>query len=271
MDQLKILTAAHVDATSRFIHTHFPHLLPVLKFSSKFVEDMQEVLSSGCKFTFLFRGTYPGAHGRTIGSTTDINLRHGIGEANMSRVFQDLLAFETENIDKFRHEGGDATFRATATPVSPEWRECINLSDQMYLLAVELLTASGVSFISALLSQPVRKCLTVAGVVLPATQFVFTNHASCLRGSGDRRSALKREIHYSECRNLRIQAQVIRGSCTTVEAKLMVDTAMNRNHDDMTEFCIVHGIVPARNSFRFCPYEVVVCSRFQHSGRNGYA
>jgi hypothetical protein len=43
-----------------------------------------------------------------------------------------------------------------------------------------------------------------------------------------------------------------------LEAQLMVDTAMNRNHDDMTEFCNVHGIVPARNSFRYCPYEVVV-------------
>ena len=33
---------------------------------------------------------------------------------------------------------------------------------------------------------------------------------------------------------------------------------MNRNHDAMTEFCTVHGVVPARNSFRYCPYEVVV-------------
>ena len=32
---------------------------------------------------------------------------------------------------------------------------------------------------------------------------------------------------------------------------------MNRNHDAMTEFCTVHGVVPARNSFRYCPYEVV--------------
>ena len=38
----------------------------------------------------------------------------------------------------------------------------------------------------------------------------------------------------------------------------MVDTAMNRNYDAMTEFCTVHGVVPAHNSFRYCPYEVVV-------------
>jgi hypothetical protein len=99
--------------------------------------------------------------------------------------------------------------------------------------------------------------LTIAGVALPATHFVFTNHASALRGAGDSQSALIRGIHFSECIDLRIQGQVIRGSCTTLEAQLMVDTAMNRNHDDMTEFCNVHGIVPARNSF---PYEVVVAN-----------
>ena len=48
------------------------------------------------------------------------------------------------------------------------------------------------------------------------------------------------------------------GSCTIEEAEHMVDTAMNRNYDAMTEFCTVHGVVPAHNSFRYCPYEVVV-------------
>ena len=116
---------------------------------------------------------------------------------------------------------------------------------------------TGLQFISALLSQPVQKCLTLAGVALPSTQFVFTNHASCLRGSGNNQSALKRAIHYSECKNLRIQAQVMRDSCTNEAAQRLVDTAVNRNHEVMTHFCDLHGIVPARNSFRYCPYEVV--------------
>jgi hypothetical protein len=34
--------------------------------------------------------------------SVDINLRHGIGEANLCRLFQDMLAFETECITKFR-------------------------------------------------------------------------------------------------------------------------------------------------------------------------
>jgi hypothetical protein len=230
-DYLKELTAAHVEATSCLIHKHFQHLLPLLKFSSNFLEDLQEVLSSGSDLIYLFRGTYPGAHGRKIDSQTDHNLRHGIGEPNMRRLYQDLFAFETECTEEFSHAGGDDTFRNVSKAVQelPEWLRCVRLSDEMFQHSLKLITASGKHCISALLSQPVKKCLTIAEVALQASQFVFTNHASALRGGGDHQgtvpqqlSALKRDIHFSECKNLRVQAQVIRGSCTTEEAAHML-------------------------------------------------
>jgi hypothetical protein len=95
---------ARVEATSCLIHNHFPHLLPLLKFSSKFVEDLQEVLSSGSDFAFVFRGTNPAAYGLTFGSQTDINLRRGIGIPNMCRLYQDLLVYiyKSECFDFFR-------------------------------------------------------------------------------------------------------------------------------------------------------------------------
>ena len=259
LEHLKKLTAEHVEATRCLIRKHFPHLLPLLKFSSKFVEDLQEVLSSGSDFAFVFRGTYPGAHGLTFGSQTDINLRRGIGIPNMCRLYQDLLALETECTGQFSRAGGGATFRdvTEAIKVLPEWLQCVQLSDAMYHQSLKIITVSGKHCISALLSQPVKECLTSAGVALPATQFVFSNHASSLRGCGTARSALVRDIHFSECRNLRIQAQVIRGSCTTEEAGRMVDTAMRRNHAAMTEFCTTHDIVPVRRSFMYCPHDVM--------------
>jgi hypothetical protein len=259
LEHLKNLTAAHVEATRCLIHKHFPHLLPLLKFSSKLVEDLQEVLSSGSDFAFVFRGTYPGAYGGTFGSRTDINLRRGIGIPNLCRLYQDLLAFETECTGQFSCAGGDATFRDVTEAIkeSPEWLQCVQLSDAMYHQSLKIITASGKHCMSAMLSQPVKECLTSAGVAVPATQFVFSCHASSLRGRGNDRSALISNVHFSECRTLRIQAEVIRGSYSTEDAGHMVDTAMRRNHAAMTEFCTKNGIVPVRRSFMYCPHDVV--------------
>jgi hypothetical protein len=259
LEHLKKLTAEHVEATRCLIHIHFPHLLPLLKFSSKLVEDLQEVLSSGSDFAFVFRGTYPGAYGRTFGSQTDNNLRRGIGIPNICRLYQDLLAFETECTGQFSCAGGDATFRdvTEAIKVLPEWLQCVQLSDALYHQSLKIITASGKHCMSALLSPPVKECLTSAGVAVPTTQFVFSCHASSLRGCGNDRSALISNIHFSECRTLRIQAEVIRGSYSTEEAGRMVDTAMRCNHAATTEFCTTHGIVPVRRSFMYCPHDVV--------------
>jgi hypothetical protein len=49
--------------------------------------------SSESPLIYLFRGTYPGKHGATIGSKTHRNLQQGIGESNMPCLFQDLFAF----------------------------------------------------------------------------------------------------------------------------------------------------------------------------------
>ena len=158
LEHLKKLTAEHVEATRCLIHNHFSHLLPLLKFSSKFVEDLLEVLSSGSDFAFVFRGTYPGAHGLTFGSQTDINLRRGIGIPNMCRLYQDLLAFETECTGQFSRAGGDDTFRnvTEAIKLLPEWLRCVQLSDAMYHQSLKIITVSGKHCISALLSQPVK-------------------------------------------------------------------------------------------------------------------
>ena len=55
-----------------------------LKFSSKVVTDVLHALASDSDFMYLFRGTYPGAKGKTIGSRTDTNLRGAIGEGKTS-------------------------------------------------------------------------------------------------------------------------------------------------------------------------------------------
>jgi len=95
-----------------------------------------------------FRGTHPGVRGRTIDSQTDRNLRHGIGEQilepNMCRFFQDVFAFVTECTQKFKLAGGNATFRDVTKTVqeTPEWLECVRLSDQMYHQSLKIITAS---------------------------------------------------------------------------------------------------------------------------------
>jgi len=196
---------------------------------------------------------------------TDHNLRNGIGEPNLCRLFQDLFAFITESIEEFKHAGGNNTFKNVAKNVqqTPEFLQCVVLSDRIFQQSLKMITASGRQCISALLSQSVKKCLTDAGVLNPDNQFVFSNHASCLRGGAvdgtkpECNAALFRRLFLWECKNLRVEAQVIRGQCTPEEAKHLVDTDINRNHTAVSDFCTMHGIVPARSSFCYCPYEVV--------------
>ncbi len=75
------------------------------------IEDLQQVLTSESEFVYFFRGKYQGAHGRTIDSQTDRNLRHGIGEPNLCRFYQDLFTFVDECIEVFKRARGNKTFK----------------------------------------------------------------------------------------------------------------------------------------------------------------
>jgi hypothetical protein len=59
----------------------------------------------------------------------------------MCRLFQDLIALETERIGEFSLAGGDDTFRdvTEAIQVSPEWLHCVTLSDKMYARRQEII------------------------------------------------------------------------------------------------------------------------------------
>jgi hypothetical protein len=176
-----------------------------------------------------------------------------------------MFAAVAESIELFKTSGGCRLFKDVKKDIqeSDEWVACVKVSDMLNEQVVKIIKASGRPFICALLSKPVRLCLTSAGIVLPEKQFQFTNHPSCLRGgaadeSDDRSKCNKRTILISECRKLRIQAQVLRDGCTDEEATLLMDTAIECNHHDVRVFCETHGILPKPNSFRYCPYEVVV-------------
>ena len=90
--RLRELQDEHVQRTKTLCNTHFPQLVKDcdLKFSSKVVTDVLHALASDSDFMYLFRGTYPGAKGKTIGSRTDTNLRGAIGEGSMNSLFTDM-------------------------------------------------------------------------------------------------------------------------------------------------------------------------------------
>ncbi len=82
-------------------------------------------------FVYMFRGTYPGAAGKSIGSQTDRNLRAAIGEGCMNNIYTDMFAVVTASIELFKKSGGSRLFKEVKKCIeqSDEWMQCIRVSN----------------------------------------------------------------------------------------------------------------------------------------------
>jgi hypothetical protein len=88
----------HVACTEAMMRFFFPSVVDVckLQFSSKVYTDMIKALECNdppsSSLTYVFRGTYPGADGKTIGTQTDRILRFPIVKYRKEPPFQQFNA-----------------------------------------------------------------------------------------------------------------------------------------------------------------------------------
>ena len=141
----------HVACTEAMMRFFFPSVVDVckLQFSSKVYTDMIKALECNdppsSSLTYVFRGTYPGADGKTIGSQTDRILRRNIGEANMRCIYVDEFAIVVNtSIKHFQDNGGCDVFKDPEEHIvsSELWRNTVKASDKLFMQVVKILKMS---------------------------------------------------------------------------------------------------------------------------------
>jgi hypothetical protein len=264
-EKLHELVRLHVQATECLVQAKFPDLVTAIrpKFQSTVCEDLRLALSRVSEFcpgvVLTLYGTFPGAEGKTIGSTTHRNIASRMVPHDICSVFVDLLTIVVDVIRKFDDHKGPKLYKNPKKQLtdSPLWVAAIVASKLVFQQVLRIIELSGKAAVTAVLSPDALNCLNIAKCAMPSEQFCFSVHPSSIRDETGAGQKLIRVALIQECRQLSalLRAQV--SEISIAAAEIVVNADIASNHHQMQAFCTANQIKPKPKSFLYCPVGVV--------------
>jgi hypothetical protein len=181
---LRSLVDAHVAATKRLFEAKKRHLVKKLglQFASSVCDDLFQALQQAGlgELILAFHGSYSGANGATVGSHTHRMIKARMMPHNLAGLFTDLFAVVVKVCKDFKASGGSSLYHkpSKALVASSEWQDCVKCSKLVHFEVCRIISHSGRSAMSVVLSPDVLDRLQDAQCPMPDGTFCFTLHPS---------------------------------------------------------------------------------------------